>query len=121
MFRDIETIKGELPDNKKQLEKAKVDLENTEAEEKKLCEEVHPYVKTCWVFLHRRGVRILDGGNAPFLMLRGARNIKPKYLSIFKAAALLRLTRHNFSIISSNAVCVLLKDITSLMCCCKQI
>ena len=50
MFRDIETIKGELPDNKKQLEKAKVDLKNTEAEEKKLCEEVHPYVKTYWVF-----------------------------------------------------------------------
>ena len=40
MFRDIETIKGELPDNKKQLEKAKVDLEKTETEEKKLWEEV---------------------------------------------------------------------------------
>ncbi len=36
----METVKGELPDNKKQLEKTKVDLEKTEAEEKKLCEEV---------------------------------------------------------------------------------
>ena len=66
MFRDIETIKGELPDNKKQLEKAKVDLKNAEAEEKKLCEEVHPYVKTYWGGggFHGMGVRILDGVQA---------------------------------------------------------
>ena len=37
----METVKGELPDNKKQLEKTKVDLGKNEAEEKKLCEEVH--------------------------------------------------------------------------------
>jgi hypothetical protein len=46
LFRDIETINSELPDNRKQLEKAKTDLKKTEAEEKKLCDEVL-YVVDC--------------------------------------------------------------------------
>lgn len=54
-FSDTETINSELPDNKKQLEKAKVDLEKTEAEEKKLCEEVNTVltnVGLCKVLVH---------------------------------------------------------------------
>lgn len=39
-FREIETIKNELPDNKKELQQAKVDLEKTVGEEEKVSNEV---------------------------------------------------------------------------------